>query len=114
MKVTDAPESLYIAGPMTGIPEYNYPAFFEAEARLAEAGYHVINPARIPGCQETWKWDQWMRESIKHLIRADGLALLPRWSKSRGAVVECQLAVGLDMPIRYAEDWIANAERDVA
>lgn len=38
--------TLYVAGPMRGIPEFNFPAFFEAEDRPLKAGYDVINPAR--------------------------------------------------------------------
>ena len=37
---------LYIAGPMSGWPESNYPLFHAAEEILREAGYEVINPAR--------------------------------------------------------------------
>ena len=29
---------LYVAGPMTGLPDYNYPAFDGAAALLAERG----------------------------------------------------------------------------
>jgi hypothetical protein len=36
--------TLYIAGPMTGIPDSNYPAFNQAEIELRAAGYDVLNP----------------------------------------------------------------------
>ena len=38
---------LYIAGPMRGIPYYNFPHFYEVEERLIRAGYDVVNPARL-------------------------------------------------------------------
>lgn len=38
---------VYIAGPMTGMPNYNIAAFNEAEEKLLEEGYDVINPARL-------------------------------------------------------------------
>ena len=38
---------IYIAGPMTGLPELNFPAFHAEAARLRAFGYEVINPAEI-------------------------------------------------------------------
>ena len=35
---------IYIAGPMSGLPEMNYPAFFAEATRLRGLGYEVINP----------------------------------------------------------------------
>ncbi len=38
---------VYIAGPMTGLPDYNYPAFEKAERDLTARGYlrqNIINP----------------------------------------------------------------------
>ena len=40
------PMRLYIAGPMTGLPDSNYPAFFRAADQFASAGHDPINPAR--------------------------------------------------------------------
>ena len=36
---------IYLSGPMTGLPEFNYPAFHEAARRWRAIGWDVINPA---------------------------------------------------------------------
>lgn len=39
---------VYIAGPMTGLPEFNRPAFFAVADRLVSAGDVPLNPAILP------------------------------------------------------------------
>ena len=39
--------SIYIAGPMTGIVDYNFQAFHAAAKDLRAKGYTVFNPAEI-------------------------------------------------------------------
>lgn len=46
---------LYIAGPMTGLPDYNYDAFHAAQAELHRAGFVVMNPA-LNGLPRTAPW----------------------------------------------------------
>ena len=39
---------IYIAGPMTGRPDFNHPAFFNAALKIAANGHRVLNPAFLP------------------------------------------------------------------
>ena len=36
---------IYVAGPMSGLPAFNFPAFHEAAADLRACGFDVVNPA---------------------------------------------------------------------
>ena len=88
---------LYIAGPMSQLPEFNYPAFMDAERQLVAAGYEVENPAR-PGQVDGWTWQDYMKRGIRQMLDCEGVALLPGWEDSPGARIEAQLARSLEMP----------------
>ena len=88
--------TVYIAGPMTGIPEYNYPAFHRAAATLRALGHHVESPAE-PGQVDGWTWADYMRRGIRQMLACDTIALLPGWHASRGALIEARLADLLGM-----------------
>lgn len=89
--------TLYIAGPMTGLPQLNYPAFHKAARQLRASGYTVLNPAESPAPCRNPSWEEWMRVAIALLIQADHVATLDGWEHSRGAQVEVNLALGLGM-----------------
>lgn len=95
--------TLYIAGPMTGLPEFNYPAFNAAAAKLRAAGYTVLNPAENPQPCRQPTWQDWMRQAIGMLIQADAVATLDGWNESRGATVEVSLAGAIDIPFDPVE-----------
>ena len=80
---------IYISGPMTGLPDFNYPAFNAEAARLRALGYHVENPAENPP-QDSW--EAYMEVCIPQLLNCDTIVLLPGWSESRGALRERQVA----------------------
>jgi hypothetical protein len=89
---------LYISGPMTGLPDYNKPAFNAEAARLRAMGFEVVNPAEV---ELAWgaTWLDYMRVDLNLLMDCDGVVLLPGWSKSRGAAVEHGLARSLELQI---------------
>ena len=78
---------LYVAGPMTGYPELNFPAFHAAAAALRAAGHKVANPAEInpdPGAE----WTACMFRDLEELSLCDGIVMLPGWEASPGAQIE--------------------------
>ena len=91
---------IYIAGPMTGRHEHNYPAFHAAAAKLRGDGYTVINPAELHGNDFGKPWDWYLRRDIAALVECDEIALLPGWMNSRGARLEHHVAAMLGMPER--------------
>lgn len=97
---------VYIAGPMTGLPDFNRPAFHHAAEHLEAAGYTVLNPARAEGREACTTWQDYMRASVRDIANADGVALLPDWNKSRGAQIEHALAAGLGLDVRRLPLWL--------
>lgn len=94
---------IYLAGPMTGFPNYNFPAFFDAEEKLKEQGYEVINPARLDsdaGYDPThpdFVMDEAFlvgaaKRDLMGVIDTDAIALLPEWEGSKGAKAELAVA----------------------
>jgi Domain of unknown function (DUF4406) len=95
----------YIAGPMTGHPDLNFPAFHAEAKRLRDLGYEVVNPAEI-NADPNAGWHECMRKDIKELMGCDGVALLPGWEASRGAKLEQFIAASLEMFICPASSII--------
>ncbi|HYF73559.1 MAG TPA: DUF4406 domain-containing protein [Nocardioides sp.] len=97
---------VYIAGPMTGYPDFNYPAFFRAAEKLQAVGIEPINPARMDGREGCKTWLDFMRASLIDIANCDGIATLPAWGDSRGAALEVHIARSLDLPVRTVEAWL--------
>jgi hypothetical protein len=94
--------SVYLAGPMSGYDEYNFPAFEAAALDLRERGFEVYSPAEmdeaegiVPPKGKTKidyspQWYHFLQRDI-HLItsgKVQGGVFLPGWHGSRGARLE--------------------------
>ena len=104
---------LYVAGPMTGLPDYNYPAFDGTAALLASAGYGVENPADNEALFKDRSgpphYTEYLRAGLAQLLRCDGVATLEGWWNSGGARWEVQTAGILGLEVRPVSEWLAMA-----
>lgn len=97
------PGRIYLAGPMTGYPELNFPAFHAEAARLRSLGYDVVNPAEI-NPDPAADWIDCMRADIRELVTCGTIATLPGWEQSKGATFEASIADRLAMNRVMARD----------
>lgn len=100
---------IYVIGPVTGHDDLNVPAFEKARLMLSEAGYRPLIPHDFVA--EDADWQQAMRRSIETLVKADGVAYLDGWQKSRGARIEVELARSLGIDVAAVENWCAYSNR---
>jgi hypothetical protein len=104
----------YIAGPMSGYPQWNHPAFYHMAARLRSAGFRVICPAELHEPSHDIAWDWYLRRDLAELVKCDHVVLLEGWHLSRGASLEFTVASALGMTITYPEhvdNLILEAEK---
>ena len=115
----------YLAGPMTGIPQQNIPAFRSAAFKLRTLwDLDIISPVELDGAEveaEAMKpgigppygpiaghtYGALLGRDVRIVIdEVDGIILLPGWENSRGARIECY--VGLQTHKRfylYGPSW---------
>lgn len=109
--------TVYISGPMTGKPFYNFPAFFQAEKRFRDWGWDVVNPARVDleggtisdpptfiGLHLTVRRDLLLILDNLSPVRQDAIAMLPGWLDSYGALAESFVADWLGLTVLDATD----------
>lgn len=103
-----APRRLYLAGPVTGHPAGNAPAFAQAADALRAAGYTVwVPPEEV--LPET-AWPDALRRCLPALCRQHGVAVLRGWDHSRGARLEVTVAQALGMPVYPWPAWVRAAD----
>jgi hypothetical protein len=88
---------IYIAGPMTGLPEWNFPAFHAAAAAWRAKGWDVVNPADSFDGATDRPYTDYVREDLKRLQTCGAMAMLPGWDSpgARGSVWEREIALTL-------------------
>jgi uncharacterized protein DUF4406 len=112
--------NIYLAGPMRGIPNFNFPAFDYAAEKLRVDGHFVFSPAERdrkaygneiennPTGDETkvanpsCTINDCMAADCQWICAfADAVALLPGWERSSGANAELALAKALGLTIIF-------------
>jgi len=96
---------VYVAGPMTGLPEFNYPAFRSAAAQLRELGFDVEDPSTNTNPTPD-DYHGWLRAGLEQLIRSDGVALLDGWEASGGARLEVNVGATLGLRVAPLGVWL--------
>jgi hypothetical protein len=113
---------IYLAGPMRGIPEFNFPAFHRAAAKLRAAGHEVFSPAEadikvygkdISQGNETGSEakveaehgvtirDCMKRDAVWICDEGEAICMLPGWQNSKGAKAEKALMEAVNGQILY-------------
>lgn len=95
---------VYVAGPISGMPDYNRVAFAVMTDKLRKAGFEVVNPhetcrsivAEHEGTEKEL-WIKCMRADIKQLMDCDYITLLPGWERSKGCRIEIALCKELGL-----------------
>jgi len=109
-------KKIYIAGPMTGKREFNFPAFFAAEHKLKNDGWEVFNPAQndvnngvdvtnTDGAHEELTAAFDLRKALAWdmtaVCKSDAIYMLNGWEYSPGARAEHALAATLKLEFYY-------------
>ena len=112
---------LYVAGPMRGYPEFNFPAFHAAAKRLREEGHTIFSPAEkdeeVHGAEFSKQFKtgsledatsmgfslrRALGDDLKWICKeADGIYLLRGWEHSKGALAEKATAEALGLVVMY-------------
>ncbi len=95
----EIPQRLYLAGPMSGVADCNFPLFHEVARRLRARGYEVFNPAENYDGGQRRTRAYYMQLDVPALLACEAIVLLPSWRKSRGASLEVWLAIDLGVPL---------------
>jgi len=111
---------IYLAGPMSGYPQFNFPAFFEAAKVLRELGFEVVSPAEIDHEEDKGAalksvdgdptnrvamndktWGDFLARDVKLLADTgiEGIVFLNGWQQSKGARLEA--FVGLSLKFKF-------------
>jgi hypothetical protein len=96
---------LYLSGPMTGLPEFNYPAFHAAKRELQAFGYDVCSPADLP-LRDDWEWIDYILIDVDSVFASEGIATLDGCDTSKGARIERRIAERLGLPIKPVGEWL--------
>ncbi len=97
---------------MSGIPEFNAPAFTAFAVKYRERGWKVISPPELDMEAGDFAYESCIKRDMRLLVDAgiQALYMLPGWQKSKGANLEKLLAELTGIPCFDAESGEAVTE----
>jgi nucleoside 2-deoxyribosyltransferase len=96
---------IYLAGPMRGVPLFNFPAFHEAAATLRGLGHEVFSPAEKDaeagqdGTKPALAIAHYMAIDLPEVCQADAVVVLPGYENSQGCKIELAVAKEIGKPV---------------
>lgn len=101
-------KKIYVAGPMQGYPDFNFPAFKTATYTLRKQGWEVFSPHELNcppsehGKSITEEEKGAFAKELQYICEeADAVYMLKGWERSGGAKAEWAAAVRLNHEIIY-------------
>ena len=117
---------IYIAGPMRGYRNYNFPAFDAARDHLVGLGHEVTSPADLDraagfvteheGCVEltdAFSIHKALRQDLAVITSCDAVAFLPGWEASAGSLAERRVAMDVGCQLWRVDPVAETFEREV-
>lgn len=102
---------VYLAGPMSGYPDHNFPAFHAAAKAWRAKGHIVFSPAEQHGGSTSLPIEVYWRNDVSMILQVEALALLPGIEQSNYGKREVLLADGLGLMFFDAITFEAIAPR---
>ena len=94
--------NIYLAGPMTGLPDFNYPAFEAKAKELRALGHKVKSPTEHSYDVNNFPLRRAFATYTDYICHvADAIYMLDGWHKSHGARIEHDLASYLGLTVMY-------------
>lgn len=93
----------YLAGPMTGLPGYNFSAFEDAAKLLRSWGLQIISAHEIDyGETEETRgqlhgYMEYIKGGLGVMLTCDAVIFLSGWPRSEGCMIENDVAIALKM-----------------
>lgn len=98
--------TIYISGPITGIPGKNHELFKSVATQLRNAGNRVYNPREFTWDEPVFPKRRAFAEYCAFICNeATTIVMLPGWQKSKGATTEHGLAENCSLEIIEWADW---------
>ena len=97
---------IYLSGPMTGYPDFNYPAFRKATTFLRMQGLEVFDPSECFDGDQGLSKEVYMREDIAAVLKASIVVVLDGWEQSPGARLEVEVAKAIGIPVESYTNFV--------